>query len=141
MRAASKYSDLPPKTNPWSGVVTQLSGRVASSVIITGKIGSLITLYRLRGNVTNYFVIGIYIPRHERTNPDQAWVCDQIKGLLMKIPKHDSIMVMGDFNSPLACNQAEFVSPWCIHTRQYSGGDRLLEIMKNFSLRAVRTCF
>ena len=50
-------------------------------------------------------------------------------------------MLMGDFNSPLARSQAGFVGRWCIHTRQDSGGDRLLEIMKNFSLRAVSTCF
>ena len=135
------YSDLPPKTDPWSGVALQLNKRVSSYVIDSGQIGSRITFCRLRGNITNFFVIGVYIPQRKRTNPDQAHVYDQLERLLTKIPKHDCIMLMGDFNSRLARNEDGFVGRWCIHTRQDSGGDRLLELMKNFSLRAVSTYF
>ena len=135
------YSDLPPKSDSWSGVALHLSPRVSKYVIDSGPIGSRITFCRLRGNITNYFIIGVYVPQRKRRNPNQAQFYDQLESLLEKIPKHDCVVLMGDFNSRLARNESGYVGRWCIHTRRDSGGDRLLEVMRKFSLRCVSTYF
>ena len=135
------YSDLPPQSDSWSGVALHLSPRVSKYVIDSGPIGSRITFCRLRGNITNYFIIGVYVPQRKRRNPNQAQFYDQLESLLEKIPKHDCVVLMGDFNSRLARNESGYVGRWCIHTRRDSGGDRLLEVMRMFSLRCVSTYF
>ena len=135
------YSDPPPKADSWSGVALLVNKTVSKFVIDSGPIGSRITYCRLKGNTTNYFVIGTYIPQRKRHNPNQNDVYDQLDGLLGKIPKHDCVILMGDFNSRLSRNEAGFVGRWCIHTRRDSGGDRLLEIMKKYSLRSISTYF
>ena len=110
-------------------------------VIDSGRVGSRITFCRLRGNNINYFVVGIYIPQRRKTSPDQSQIYDQLECLLERIPKHDCIVLMGDFNSRLARNESGYVGRWCIHTKTDTGGDRLLEIMRKFSLRCVSTYY
>ena len=106
------YSDLPPETDSWSGVALILSNRVIKYVISSGSIGSRITYCRLRGNICNYFIVGVYIPQRKRTNPDQNDVYTQLQNLLLNIRRQDCIVLLGDFNSRLPRNQQGFVGRW-----------------------------
>ena len=134
-------SDQPPKTDKWSGVSLLMSPRTVKYVMGSGSIGSRITYCRFAGNMTNYTVIGVYIPQRKRKNPDQAEIYDQLDNLLDNIPRHDCVIILGDFNSRLSRNEDGYVGQWCIHTQRDSGGDRLLSIMRKFSLRCVSTYF
>ena len=99
------YSDLPPKTDGWSGVSILLSNRVSKYVISSGSIGARITYCKLRGNITNYFIIGVYIPQQKRAHPNQNDVYTQLEDLLQNVRKHDCIILMGDLNSRLSRNE------------------------------------
>ena len=85
--------------------------------------------------------MGVYIPRRGRTNPDQNDIYNKLESFLYKISHRDCIILLGDFNSRLSRNIPGRIGPWCIHTRRDSGGDRLLSIMNNLSLRCVSTYF
>ena len=68
-------SDFPQKY-PRSAVAIPLSKWVANSVIDLGQIGSRIRHFRRR-NITNCFIIEVYIPQRKITNPDQVHLYDQ----------------------------------------------------------------
>ena len=135
------YSDVPSKTDSWSGVCLLISKRVAKYVIDSGCIGSRIVYCKIKSNITNYVVAGVYIPQRQRKNPAQADVYDELERLLDTIPKHNCVILLGDFNSRLSRNVDGYVGRWCIHNTRDSGGNRLLSIMQKFSLKSVSTYF
>ena len=135
------YSAPPPENDPWSGVSLMLSDRVRKYVTHWDFIGSRIVYCRLKGVTCNYFVIGIYIPQSKRTNPDQPEAYNELEKLLSSTGARDCIILLGDFNSRLKRNIANHTGRWSIHSRNDAGGDRLLEIMRSFSLRCVSTIF
>ena len=104
-------------------------------------IGSRIVYCRLKGQTCNYFVIGVYIPQSKRTNPDQSNTYDDLEKLLDRIGSRDCVILLGDFNSRLKRGIENHTGQWSIHNRNDSGGDRLLEIMRSFSLKCMSTCF
>ena len=53
------YSEKPPKSDSWSGVALLVSKRISGSIVTYGSVGSRIVFCRLKGNITNYFVICI----------------------------------------------------------------------------------
>ena len=135
------YSDIPPNADSWSGVSLTLSKRLAKCIITSGNIGSRIAFCRLRGKSRHLFVIGIYIPQRQRSNPSQEDTYTQLETLLAEMSRQDCVIVMGDFNSGLSRNEPGYVGRWCIHSHRDTGGDRLLQIMKSCSLRACSTYF
>ena len=135
------YSEPPPKSDSWSGVALCMSGRISKYIMKTGNIGSRIVYCRLRGSIGNIFIVGVYIPQRSRTNPDQAATYAKLDSFLYTINRRDCIILLGDFNSRLARNEEGYVGRWCIHNRRDSGGDLLMDIMKNFSLKCVSTLF
>ena len=66
------YSEPPPKSDSWSGVTLCMSGQTSKYIMNTGNIGSRITYCRLRGSISNIFIVGVYIHQRNRTNPDKA---------------------------------------------------------------------
>ena len=48
---------------------------------------------------------------------------------------------MGDFNSRLPRSEPGYVGRWNLHKKCDAGGERLLELMKQFSLRCTSTYF
>lgn len=135
----SIYSDTPNKDDKFSGVALIVNKRVAR--YITSCIGSRIIYCRLRGLSCNIYIVGAYIPRKGRTNPDQNDTYNLLESFLLKISQRDCVILMGDFNSRLSRDVQGRVGRWCIHTRRDSGGDRLHDIMELLSLRCVSTYF
>ena len=135
------YSDCPSESDSWSGVALLINNRILPYVIDSGRVGSRITFCRLKGNITNYLVIGIYIPHQKKEAPCQNDTYNELEAVLRRASRHDCIIIMGDFNSRLSRSESGFVGRWCIHQKRDSGGDRLLDIMKQFSLRCVSTYF
>ena len=135
------YGDQPPKSDGWSGVALLVNKRVSKYVTTTGCTGSRITYCRLQGNITNYFIIGVYIPPRKKINPSQDDIYNDLESLLQQARRHECVIIMGDFNSRLSRNEPGYVGRWCIHQRRDSGGDRLLDIMKKYSLRCVSSYF
>ena len=135
------YAAPPPKNDPYSGVSLMLSSRVTKYVTHWDFIGSRIIYCRLKGQVCNYFVIGIYIPQKKRQNPDQSTTYDQLEKLLQSIGRRDCVILLGDFNSRLKRDIENHTGHWSIHNKNDAGGDRLLQIMQMFSMKCISTCF
>ena len=55
--------------------------------------------------------------------------------------RQDCVIVTSIANSRLSRNQTRYVGRWCIHSNRDRGGDRLLQIMKSYSLRECYTYF
>ena len=79
---------------------------------------------------------------NEKLNPlEKKDTYKQLEELLMNVNISDCVIIIGDFNSPLARNTQNRVGKWCIHKRSDSGGNKLLNIMQTMSLREVSTYF
>ena len=135
------YAAPPPDNDPWSGVSLMLSNRVRKYVTHWDFIGSRIVYCRLKGHTCNYFVIGIYIPHSKRNNPDQLNTYDELAKLLSQVSNRDCIIILGVFISRFARDIDNHTDHWSIHNRNDAGGDRLLEIMRTFTLKCVSTYF
>ena len=64
-------SDIPGKYDKFSGVALNVNKRVTKYIIDSGSVGSRIAFCRFSGLSCNIIVVGVYIPRKGRTNPNQ----------------------------------------------------------------------
>ena len=78
-------SDHPGKNDKFSGVKLHINKRIAKYSTDSGSIGSRIAFCRLSGQSYSVFVVGVYIPRRGRTNPDQNEIYNKLESFLYKI--------------------------------------------------------
>lgn len=126
-----------PADNHYSGVAMCLSCRMSKSLIYSTCIGDWILYARFKCKPVNISVVVVYIPTKSRKSSSPADVYNltlTLRELLDKIPRRDNIICMGDFNRRLA-------GKWCIHKKVDSGGEILLQIMREFGLIAVYMMF
>ena len=69
-----------------SGVALLLSQRMAKNVMHQGCVGSRIVFARFQAAVSNIFVICVYIPHANSTNPSSADTLSDLDNLLCKVP-------------------------------------------------------
>ena len=124
-----------------SGVALLLSQRMAKIVMHQGCVGSRIVFARFQAAVSNIFVICVYIPHANSTNPSSADTLSDLDNLLCKVPQSDCIIVLGDFNSRLPRLHKGLTGRWSVHTRadKHGGGVALLELMATHGLVAAST--
>ena len=49
-------------------------------------------------------LVCVYVPHAGRQNPSSADTIDDLDNLLLSVPRHDCLIVMGDFNAKLPRN-------------------------------------
>ena len=130
-----------PVSDPYSGVALLLSNRIAKCVVHTGCLGSRIVYARIRAKPCFLFVIGVYIPHCNRSNPSTVDILDQLETVLEKVSPRDCIVLIGDFNCKLGRSVAGMTGRWNIHKYANAGGKMLLSLMERRKLCAVSTFF
>ena len=130
-----------PENDSAAGVALLLSQRMSKNVLHHGCIGSRIVYARFSGAVSNIFVICVYVPNANSTNPSRVNTLSDLDKLLCKVPRSDCMLVLGDFNSRLPRLHKGLTGRWCVHTRadNHGGGEALLELMMNHGLVAAST--
>jgi len=132
----------PESGDPAGGVALVLSHRVSALVTETGFFGSRIVWAKLGGLLVDLYVIGVYVPhKHRKREPFQESTLRQLRAFLQHLPKRSAVMVLGDFNAKLARDVKGVTGKYCMHYYCDSGGEELMEIMREFDLFAVSTAF
>ena len=62
---------------------------------------------RFRGKYTNISVIQIYAPTNDADSEEKELFYNQLQELIDKCPKHDIIVVMGDFNAKVGSDNKD----------------------------------
>ena len=123
-----------------SGVGILLSERAQSKYMSHGSPCERIVWVRLKGPVTNLFIIAVYVPHRARVEPCQNDTLSSLIELLKKVPKNDCIVVLGDLNEQLPSNIESLTGKWAYDTKS-ANADEILHIMRMFDLFAVSTKF
>ena len=131
--------DAAPNGDPYAGVALLFSDRVAESVLHTGCCGPRIVYAAIRASPCNLFVVSVYVPHAGRQNPSPTDTLADLEALLVSVPQHDCVIVLGDFNAKLPRSNGRHTGRWCIHTRGNQAGDMLGSLMERRQLCAVST--
>ena len=132
----------PEAGDPAGGVALSLSHRASALVKETGYIGSRIVWVRLGGLFMDLLVIGVYIPHKARKRePFQETTLKQLRTFLQSLPARLAVMVLGDFNAKLKRGVKGLTGKYCMHYYSDTGGEELMEIMREANLFAVSTAF
>ena len=123
-----------------SGVGILLSERAQSQYMRHGSPCERITWVRLKGPVTNLFVIAVYVPHRARVEPCQQDTLRSLIELLKQVPKNDCVVLLGDFNEQLSGNTEMLTGKWAFGNKS-ANADEILNIMRLFNLFAVSTKF
>ena len=111
-----------------------LFSRMFKSMIYSTCIGARTLYARFKCKPVNISVVFEYIPTKSRKSPSQAVVYKELRELLNKISRRSTIICMGDFNSRVCRNQRDLTDKWCIYKKVDSGGEILLQTMREFGL-------
>ena len=76
-----------PDTDKFAGVALLLSARIKPCVMFSNCIGSRIVFARIRAAICNLFVICIYAPHSNRSNPSALDTFAQLDSLLRTVLK------------------------------------------------------
>ena len=123
-----------------SGVGILLSERAQSQYMRHGSPCERIAWVRLKGPVTNLFVIAVYVPHRARVEPCQQDTLRSLIELLKQVPKNDCVVLLGDFNEQLPGNVEMLTGKWAFGNKS-ANADEILNIMRLFNLFAVSTKF
>ena len=124
-----------------AGVALMLSQRVARCVIHSGCIGSRIVYARIRAAICHIFIVCVYVPHSQHSNPSRATTLEELEKLLKNVPHSDCIMLLGDMNSCLPRSYEKLTGRWCVHKNvdRHGGGNAILDLMRRHSLVAAST--
>ena len=124
----------------FGGVGLFIGERLRNRVIFAGSNGSRIAYCKIAAKPADLFVIAVYMPVQGRSNPDQESCYLQLRETLERVPTHDIVIILGDFNSRLE-RSSEGVGKWCIHKQSDRGGRMLSSIIHEFGLSVASTYF
>ena len=126
--------------DPAAGTGILLSDRAAAKYMSHGSPCNRISWVRLKGSATNMFIIAVYLPHRARIKPAQSDTIQSLVKLLRQVPKHDCIILMGDFNEQLPGKVTSCTGKWCVGEAS-ANADDILSVMRMFNLFAVNTAF
>ena len=123
-----------------AGVGILLSERAQAKYLSHGSPSERITWVRLKGPVTNMFIIATYVPHRARANPAQHNTLEELQELLKQVHQNDCIIVLGDFNEQLPANIENHTGNWAFG-KPSQNADAVIDIMRLFDLYAINTKF
>ena len=123
-----------------AGVGILLSDRAHSKCITHGPPCERITWVRLKGPVTNLFIIGYYIPHRSRIQSDQQTTLTTLLRLLVQIPPGDCIVLLTDLNEQLPANDENVTGKWT-HDKASPNAEMMMDMIRQFDLFSINTAF
>ena len=120
-----------------NGGVGIVIGKVAQSELIgVDRISSRIIKASFQGNRA-LTVIVAYAPCEYADNIDKNYFYNKLRGTIESVPRHNFLVVLGDFNARLGPDDVFFT-----HNKQTNdNGMRLLELLEDYQLLATNTIF
>ena len=122
-----------------AGVGLLLSRRAQQKCISHGSPCERIVWARIKGPVTNLFVIGVHMPQSSRKKPAQSNTIVALTRLLKEVPRSDCTVIMGDLNVELPANINGVTGKWATATETSKHAEPVIDIMRMFDLVAANT--
>jgi hypothetical protein len=94
---------------------------------------------RLKGVITNLFVIAVYMSHRARVQPAQDDTLATLYKLLKSVPKNDCVVLLGDLNEQLGQSQ-NLTGKWALGEAS-PNAHKMLDMMRLFGLTAINTRF
>ena len=137
-------SEATDETDPAAGAAIILSKRMAQRLMQVQAVGTRIIWCRIEGQFYNIIFISAYVPHKTRTDPTQAQNMQVLQTLChtlqTKYPD-DQMLIGADFNAKLQRSQQQYVGKYCMHYKNDSGGDQLMELMQHSNLCCASSYF
>ena len=114
-----------------AGVGIILSDTAEQKVESFGSQGERLCWVRLRGPACNLFIIAVYLPHRGRVQPSQDDTIRDLQVVLKKVPSHDCICIMDDFNEQLQKSVENRTGKWTSGAAS-KNSVKILELMQMY---------
>ena len=123
-----------------AGVAIMLSKRATEKVKDFGSEGERVCYVRLKGPVTNIFVIAVYVPHRGRASPCQDDTLHDLENVLRRVPTGDCVCILGDFNEQLEGGVKDRTGKW-VGGLKSKNAEKIMQLLRLHELTAVNTLF
>ena len=123
-----------------AGVGILLSKLAQSKCIAHGSPCERICWVRLKGPVINLFIVAVYMPHRNRTEPSQSDILKYLYRVFEGVPKGDCIICASDLNENLPPNVEGITGKWAFGEASKNANE-MLKMLQTFELVAVNTLF
>ena len=127
-----------------SGVAILLSERFAQAELARSDPARLktsrICWVRVRGTTCNLYIVAVYLPYRNHVVKFDS-VINILRDVLDAVPKHDCIVLLGDFNCQLARSTPGVTGKWCVAKAACPNGNLLTAFLRQHGLVAASTRF
>ncbi|XP_039297373.1 craniofacial development protein 2-like [Nilaparvata lugens] len=129
------YSGNPEKSGMY-GTAFMINANLRKSVLGFEPISDRVCRIRIKGRFWNTSMISAYAPTEEAPEEDKVTFYDQLAGLCGRVPKHDIVLLLGDFNAKIGKEVflAEVAGKNTLHDECNKMEDCLLSLLRNIIL-------
>ena len=120
----------------YGGVGLLLSPRAMESLCKVDKISSQVVIADFEGNPKST-IISCHSPHNNSSDEDINQFYNTLRSTLENVPKHNFLLIPGDFNARLGPDDAKFT----FHSETNRNGEYLVDLMEEFSLCPANTKF
>ncbi|PSN51956.1 Craniofacial development protein 2, partial [Blattella germanica] len=115
------------------GTGFMISAKVRKNLMSFIPLGDRMCKIRLNGRFRNITLISVYAPTEDGKEEEKHNFYNQLYNECTKIPKHDIVIILGDFNAQ--------IGKYTLHTKTNENGKLLSELAMANRLIIKSTCF
>ena len=136
------YSSCTAKGVGGVGILT--SSKLAEHLIEVNCVSERIIMasFRLKEEHSKLHLISCHAPIDAADTEDKDAFFDSLSAAVMEIPKHDVVVIPGDFNAQVGSDiPSSALGRFCYHKRTNDNGKRLIEFMEEAGMKDCMTWF
>lgn len=135
------YSGVAKETRAKEGVGILIHTKYANEIVECKYINSRIIVVRIKFKNETFSFIGIYAPENCRQEFIRSAFFNQLQQAMDEIPKTDSVIILGDFNSRIGNDPIPGVKQKFNEPEQNENGELLINLCTTNELRITNTYF
>ena len=136
-----KHGNYQNAHDPAAGVGILLSKRAQAKVMAAGSNSERICWVRLRGPVSNIFIIAVYLPHSQRAQPSLDDTLAELDATCKQAGQGDCLVILGDMNVQLPGNMKHLTGGHVCADSMSAPASKLLNLMRQYNLCAANTLF
>lgn len=127
-----------------SGGAMLLSRKAASCLISWSLVNDRITMARFNSRYIRTSIVQVYAPTNDTEKEAKYVFYEQVQKVLDKIPKHDILILMGDWNAKVRDQQGGeegVVGHHGLHGERSENGERIVELCASNNMAIATILF